>query len=74
MYWTIAARVVDLPHPVVPVQRTSPRSSKAIFSITLGRWRSSKVLTPTGTSRITIPIVPRCWNTFTRNRPSPGTP
>ena len=34
----IAARVVDLPDPVVPVTRISPRCSSEIRSTTFGRW------------------------------------
>ena len=38
---TMAASVVDLPEPVVPVTSTSPRCSSQIFSITRGRFSSS---------------------------------
>ena len=41
MWSTIAASVVDLPEPVTPVTRTSPRSSSAISSRTGGRFSSS---------------------------------
>jgi Tfp pilus assembly pilus retraction ATPase PilT len=70
----IAARVVDLPEPVVPVTNTSPRFSAAIDSTTFGSRSWSTVLTPKGMTRKTQPIVPRCWKTFTRKRPRPGIP
>src|SRR5579871_2917729 len=39
----IAASVVDLPEPVVPVTRTRPRCSSQILLMTLGRLSSSTV-------------------------------
>ena len=74
MWSIIAARLVDLPEPVVPVTSTSPRCSIAMFSITFGRCSDSMVFTPKGITRKTMPTEPRCWKTFTRNRPSPAMP
>ncbi len=71
---TMAARVVDLPLPVVPVTSTSPRCSSQIVSMTLGRFSSSMLLILVGMTRSTMPTLPRCWKTFTRKRPSPATP
>ncbi len=71
---TIAASVVDLPEPVVPVTRTRPRCSPAIFSITFGSISCSIDMILKGMTRSTTPRVPRCWKMFTRKRPSPGTP
>ncbi len=70
----IAASVVDLPEPVVPVTSTRPRGSMAIFSITFGSVSCSMVWIRNGITRKTAPMVPRCWKTLTRKRPSPGTP
>ena len=73
MWSIIAASVVLLPLPVVPVTSTRPRSSLATFLSTAGRPSSSTDLIVTGMTRMTMPIVPRCWNTLQRKRPSPGT-
>ena len=73
MWSIIAASVVLLPLPVVPVTSTRPRSSSAIFFSTGGRPSSSMVLTFTGMTRSTTPMVPRCWKTLQRKRPRPGT-
>ena len=69
----IAASVVLLPLPVVPVTSTRPRSSAAIFFSTFGSARSSTVATFIGMTRKIIPMVPRCWNALQRKRPSPDT-
>src|SRR5919205_1274433 len=53
MWSIIAARVVDLPEPVVPVSRTMPRSSSARSRVTGGRRSSSIDLMSTGIARIT---------------------
>ncbi len=44
----MAARVVDLPEPVVPVHRIRPRCSWQIVSSTIGRPRSPMVRILTG--------------------------
>ena len=73
LMWSIsAASVVLLPLPVVPVTRTSPRSSSAIVFRTCGRPSSSIVRICIGMTRRTRPIVPRCWKTLQRKRPEPG--
>ena len=72
MWSTIAASVVLLPDPVVPVTSTRPRSSSAICASTPGRPSSSIDLMRIGMTRRTMPIVPRCWKTLQRNRPSCG--
>ena len=66
--------VIDFPEPVVPVTSTSPLGSRAIFSTTLGRYRSSKLGMFEGIERTAIETLPLCWNMFIRNRPSPRTP
>ena len=69
----IAASVVDLPEPVVPVRRMIPRSSSASSLITGGSSSSSTVLIVNGIARQTIEIDPRWRKAFTRKRASPGT-
>ena len=69
----IAASVVDLPEPVVPVTRMMPRSSIASSEITGGRASSSTVRIVCGIARQTSEITPRCRKAFTRKRASPGT-
>ena len=69
----IAASVVDLPDPVVPVSRISPRSSLAISSIAWGRPSSWIVRTVNGITRATIDTDPRWRNALTRNRARPST-
>ena len=73
MWFNIAASVVDLPEPVVPVTRIRPRSSSAIFLSTGGSCSSSTVGTRDGMTRMTRPTVPRCWKTLQRKRPRFGT-
>src|SRR3989441_7852147 len=74
MWLIIAASAVDLPDPVTPVTRTSPRGRRPISSSTCGRFRSRIVLTSYGMARKANATVPRCWYTLVRNRPTPGTP
>ncbi len=69
----MAARVVDLPEPVVPVSRITPRSSSAMSLITGGSMSSSTLLILKGIARQTIEIDPRCLKAFTRKRATPGT-
>ena len=73
MWSIIDASVVDLPEPVVPVSRISPRSSSAISEITGGSSSSSTVLIWKGMARQTSDTDPRCTNAFTRKRATPGT-
>ena len=54
----IAASVVDLPLPVVPVSRVSPRSESVIVLSTSGSWRSSSVRILSPMIRITSAGVP----------------
>ena len=70
----IAASVVDLPDPVVPVTSTSPRCCSQMWLMTGGRFSSSTVRIFVGMTRSTMPTLPRCWKTLTRKRPSPATP
>ena len=56
----IAASVVLLPLPVVPVTSTRPRSSLAIFFNTSGSSSCSIVSMRIGMTRKIMPIVPRC--------------
>ena len=57
----IAASAVDLPDPVIPVTRMSPRGLRAISSSTAGRYSSVMVLTSNGMARNANASVPRCW-------------
>src|SRR3989304_2971357 len=70
---TMLARVVVFPVPVAPVTRINPRDSMASFSTTGGRFSSSMVWIFIGMTRMTIPMVERCWKMLTRKRPRPGT-
>ena len=72
MWSIIAASVVDLPEPVVPVSRISPRSSSAMSGITGGSSSSSAVLIWKGIARQTSETEPRCTNALTRKRATPG--
>ena len=56
----MAASVVDLPEPVVPVSSTIPRSSSASSVTTGGSASSSIVLTLWGIRRQAIETRPRC--------------
>ncbi len=62
----IAASVVDLPHPVGPVTRTSPRGSEASFETTLGRPSSWQVTILLGISRKTAAQPYCCWKKLAR--------
>ncbi len=64
----IAARVVLLPLPVVPVTSVSPRSESVMSRSTGGSWSSSIVRTLSRTTRMTIAGVPRWLYTLQRNR------
>ena len=64
---TMAARVVDLPEPVGPVTRTSPRSSRAISARMGGKPRSANDLISFGMTRKTAPSPRRPTKKFTRN-------
>ncbi len=66
MWSIIAASVVDLPEPVVPVTSTIPRSSEASSRITSGRLSSVSGTMFSGIARATIEIVPRCMKTLKR--------
>ena len=71
----MAASVVDLPQPVVPVTSTMPRCSSQIVLRSLAAGRvlpSVRILV--GMTRSTMPTLPRCWKTLTRKRPRPATP
>ncbi len=72
MWSIIAASVVDLPEPVVPVSRTIPRCSSASRRITGGRPRSSIVRTWNGIARQAIETLPRWRKALTRKRERPG--
>ena len=74
LIWSsIAASVVDLPEPVVPVSRIRPRSSSATSCSTAGSLSSSSDLTDSGIDRATIEIEPRWRKALMRNRPSAST-
>ena len=73
MWSIIAASVVVLPEPVVPVTSTMPRGSSASSLTVSGSPSSAIVVTPYGITRHTIEIDPRCRNALTRKRASPGT-
>jgi hypothetical protein len=68
MWSIIAASVVDLPDPVVPVSSTMPRSSSASSRTTVGSESSSIVLIRWGIARQTIEMDPRCWNALILKR------
>jgi len=55
----MAASVVDLPEPVVPVTRMIPRSSSASSPMTGGSLSSSTVLISWGMARMTSDTDPR---------------
>ena len=60
MWLIIAASAVDLPEPVIPVTRISPRGLSAISSSTAGRYSSWIVFTSYGMARNANASVPRC--------------
>ena len=72
MWSIIAARVVDLPEPVVPVRRMIPRGSSARVRITSGRPRSSIVRTWYGIARQAMETWPRWRKALTRKRETPS--
>ncbi len=73
MWSIIAASVVDLPEPVVPVTRMIPRGSSASLVTTSGRSSSATERMLKGTTRQAIEIEPRWRKAFTRKRASPRT-
>ena len=56
---TMAASVVDLPDPVVPVTKTMPRGSSAMSRTASGNPSSAIFVTPYGMRRQTMEIEPR---------------
>ena len=72
MWSIIAASVVDLPEPVVPVSRMIPRGSSASRRTTSGSPRSSIVRTWKGIARSAIEMVPRWRKALTRKRETPS--
>ena len=72
MWSIIAASVVDLPEPVVPVSSTIPRSSSASSRMTGGSESSLIVLIDTGMARTTSETEPRWRKALQRKRASPG--
>src|SRR4051812_37471167 len=72
MWSIIAASVVDLPEPVVPVSRMMPRSSSARSRMTGGRSSWSIERMSTGIARMTSDVEPRCLKALTRKRATPG--
>ena len=71
MWSMIAASVVDLPEPVVPVSRMIPRSSSASSPMTGGRARSEIVRIEWGIARQTRLSEPRWRKALTRKRAMP---
>ena len=71
MWSIIAASVVDLPEPVVPVSRMIPRSSSASCGDG-GRLSSSTDLMLTGIARMTSEMEPRWRKALTRKRARPS--
>ena len=67
---TIAASVVDLPEPVMPVQRTSPRRCIESCSRTGGRPSSSNFGFFDGIDRSTARMLPSARKMLTRKRPT----
>jgi hypothetical protein len=70
----IEASVVDLPEPVGPVTRTSPRGFLASSATMGGSPRSWKVRILKGMVRNAPATAPRCMKMFARKRESPFTP
>jgi hypothetical protein len=68
----IAASVVLLPLPVVPVTSVSPRLDIAISLMTGGRFSSAMVGMRPRTMRMAMPLIPRFRYAEQRNRDSPG--
>ena len=67
----IAANVVDLPVPVLPVTRTKPLGFSASDLQIAGRPNSSIVGTSNGTRRMARLMVPRCTNALILKRAKP---
>ena len=65
----IAASVVDLPEPVLPVTRIRPVAARDIWRIASGRRSSSIDSALDGIARITAPMPLRWRITLTRKRP-----
>ena len=73
MWSIIAASVVDLPEPVVPVSRMIPRGSSARLRITGGSAEVARSCAPgRGSREQTIETAPRWRKTLTRKRETPG--
>ena len=72
MWSIIAASVVDLPEPVVPVSRMIPRSSSASSVITGGSASSLIVRILWGIARHTSEISPRWRKALMRKRATPS--
>ena len=70
----MAASVVDLPLPVGPVTRTSPRGRSARVAMTGGSESSANDLICSGMTRYTAATAPRWLNTLHRNRAMPRMP
>ncbi len=68
-----AASVVDLPEPVAPVTRMSPRFCMMSSLRERGSPSVCAVGKSIGISRATSPTWPRWRNTLSRNRPTPAT-
>ncbi len=73
MMSSIAASEVDLPEPVGPVTRTSPRGFRVKSSSTCGRPSSSSSGIWWGIRRNAALIEPRWKKQLTRKRATPGT-
>ena len=70
---TIAASVVDLPEPVGPVTRISPRGRLTSSANTFGVASSSSDITFDGIVRNAAAAPRACTNALTRNRARLGT-
>src|SRR5262245_19589786 len=71
---TIDASVVDLPEPVGPVTRISPRGFLQRSEITGGRPNASNVFISYGIARNTAPTAPFWLKRLARNRDIPLRP
>ncbi len=69
--WSIiAASVVDLPEPVAPTTRISPRGSMIRSRKIGGSCNCSMLGISLLIARMTMPTSPRCLNTLMRKRPA----
>ena len=68
----IAASVVDLPEPVLPVTRISPLLARHRLRTDSGMLSWSSVSALDGMARNTPPRPPMWRNTLTRKRDTPG--